>query len=99
MLLWDVFGGAVADGAQPLVDRLWRHPAVRLELRELVGVLDDRTQHLVTPLGAGIGAPLSVHARYSVRAALAGLGVPPLGSGASARACCGTSRRMSTPSS
>lgn len=50
---------------------LWAMPALRDELNQLLGVLDDRRRHLTRPVP---GLPLRVHARYTraeVSAALA----------------------------
>jgi superfamily II DNA or RNA helicase len=44
---------------------LWAHPQVRAELLELFGVLNDRVDHVHTPLHTHEDAPLQVHARYS----------------------------------
>jgi superfamily II DNA or RNA helicase/HKD family nuclease len=44
---------------------LWQHPRVLSELRELFGVLLERTGHLGHPLRDRPDVPLQVHARYS----------------------------------
>jgi superfamily II DNA or RNA helicase/HKD family nuclease len=53
------------DSLQDGVDLLWHHPQVRGELAELLGVLDDRIDHLHGPLVAHPDVPLQVHARYT----------------------------------
>lgn len=66
---------SLADG----LERLWRHPAIRAELRELLAVLGAASPMLPRPLSdiqAGVAAvPLSVHARYSLEEALAAFGL------------------------
>lgn len=44
---------------------LWQHPQVCAELAELYALLQDRIDHLTTPLTAPAGVPLQVHARYT----------------------------------
>ena len=64
---------------QDATDLLWAHPQVRHELLELLGILDDRVDHVHTPLTTHPDCPLQVHARYSRIEILAAFG---LGSGA-----------------
>ncbi|UJR85256.1 DUF3427 domain-containing protein [Sandaracinus amylolyticus] len=49
---------------------LWSRPALRRELRELFGVLADRSRWLGAPLG---DLPLRVHATYTLDEVLAGI--------------------------
>jgi hypothetical protein len=44
---------------------LWKHPAVRAELRELLDVLRPRVQHVTAPLAGLPVVPLRIHARYT----------------------------------
>jgi uncharacterized protein DUF3427 len=44
---------------------LWAHGAVRGELSEFLGVLDERSQTLTRPSGLRPEIPLHVHARYT----------------------------------
>ncbi|MEO8217930.1 MAG: DUF3427 domain-containing protein [Acidobacteriota bacterium] len=66
------------------VHRLWQLPSVREELRQLLGVLDDRAAHLTIPLATELPAvvfgdvPLSVHARYSRDDVLSAIGLSTL---------------------
>jgi superfamily II DNA or RNA helicase len=64
---------------QDATDLLWAHPQVRHELLELLGILDDRVDHVHIPLTTHPDCPLQVHARYSRIEILAAFG---LGSGA-----------------
>ena len=64
---------------QDAIDLLWAHPQVRHELLELFGILDDRIDHVHTPLTTHPDCPLQIHARYSRIEILAAFG---LGSGA-----------------
>ncbi|MFN3219819.1 MAG: DUF3427 domain-containing protein [Acidimicrobiales bacterium] len=50
---------------QQATDLLWAHPQVRAELLELLGVLDDRIDHIHVPLATHPDAPLQIHARYT----------------------------------
>lgn len=54
---------------EPL-ERLWRHPALVAELRDLLEILEDRASHVVEPLEDVLcwsaPVPLAVHARYSL---------------------------------
>jgi superfamily II DNA or RNA helicase/HKD family nuclease len=59
------------------VDLLWRHPQIRAELRDLFGVLDERIDHVHTPLATHPDCPLQVHARYSRIEILVALGLAP----------------------
>jgi len=45
--------------------RVWSHESVRVELRELLGVLDERSRTLARPSGLRPEIPLHVHARYT----------------------------------
>ncbi|HEX8769339.1 MAG TPA: DUF3427 domain-containing protein, partial [Acidimicrobiales bacterium] len=78
--------GAVADRVltkhstvQEAVDLLWAHPQVRTDLLGLLAVLDDRVDHVHTPLLMYRQVPLQIHARYSRIEILAAMG---LGAGA-----------------
>ena len=56
---------------------LWAHPAIMSELRELLDVLEDQSQHLTFSLDAGTtweSVPLSVHASYSLDEILTAFG-------------------------
>lgn len=64
---------------QAAVDILWEHAQVRAELLQLLGVLDERVDHVHTPLTTHPDAPLHVHGRYSRLEILAAMGI---GSGA-----------------
>ncbi len=65
--------------ADALLDHMWKHPAIRQELRELLAVLDDRADHVTYPLDAEMGwqhnVPLSVHGRYSLSEIRAAFGL------------------------
>jgi len=52
--------------------RLWESPDILQEIRELLALLDDRTDHLTHPLE--IDVPLRVHASYTLDEILAALG-------------------------
>ena len=62
---------SLADG----VARLWAHPQLRAELRELCAVLRPRVSHLQHALASHPDVPLRVHARYSRLEILAAFGV------------------------
>ena len=56
---------------------LWAHPAILSELRELLAVLEDQSQHLTLSLVGGKvwdSVPLSVHAFYSLDEILTAFG-------------------------
>jgi hypothetical protein len=57
------------------VELLWAHPAVRLELLELLGVLRTRVDHLHSPLETHETVPLQIHGRYSRIEILAAFGI------------------------
>ncbi len=57
------------------VDLLWAHPQVRRELGELLGVLEDRIDHLQVPLATHPDCPLQLHARYTRLEILAAFGL------------------------
>jgi superfamily II DNA or RNA helicase/HKD family nuclease len=59
---------------QEAVDLIWAHPQVREDLLELVGVLDDRIDHVHTALATHPDAPLQIHARYTRIEILSALG-------------------------
>ena len=54
---------------------LWRHEAVRIELMELLDILDERISHLQTPLTLPYDIPLRVHASYKQEEILSAFGV------------------------
>lgn len=56
---------------QASMDELWRHPAVLAELRELLALLDERTDHLTHATTQPLGVPLRVHGHYSREEVLA----------------------------
>jgi len=60
---------------QDAVEVLWAHPQVRAELVELLGVLDDRMDHVHTRLSTHAEVPLQIHARYSRIEILAAFGI------------------------
>jgi hypothetical protein len=55
--------------------RLWQHPAVREELRQLFALLLERVSHRPLPLDAPANAPLQVHCRYRREQVMAALRV------------------------
>lgn len=57
------------------VDLVWAHPQVLAELAELLGVLEDRIDHLHHRLSTHPDVPLQIHARYSRIEILAAMGV------------------------
>lgn len=56
-------------------DLLWQHPQVLAELRELLGALAGRVDHLHHRLDTDPDVPLQVHARYTRIEILAAFGV------------------------
>ena len=60
---------------------LHQHPAIVEELRELIPLLDERSEHLTYPLdlalpdGSSVRVPLSVHARHTVDDVLTAFGI------------------------
>jgi hypothetical protein len=77
MLVASVGDRALTKGTtlQGAVDLLWAHPQVRDELVALLGLLDERVDHLHSPLATHAEAPLQIHARYSRIEILAAFGV------------------------
>jgi superfamily II DNA or RNA helicase/HKD family nuclease len=73
--------GAVSSLADSLAV-LHAHPAIVAELQELLGLLDDRSEHLTYPLDDELRwahhVPLSVHARHSTDEILTGFGLMDL---------------------
>jgi superfamily II DNA or RNA helicase len=63
------------------INLLHSHPAIVQELRELIPLLDERSDHLTYPLSLRfrddsiIGVPLSVHARHTVDDVLTAFGI------------------------
>lgn len=65
---------SVASGGETLQDAanlIWAHPQVLIELGQLMEVLADGIDHVHHPLATHPDVPLSVHARYTRREALA----------------------------
>lgn len=64
---------------------LHRHPAITEELRELIPLLDERSEHLTYPVelngadGSRADVPLSVHARHTVNDVLTAFGLVDFG--------------------
>ncbi len=66
----------VLSGDETLEDAaslLWEHPQVMTELAQLMDVLEERVNHVHSPLPNHPDVPLYVHARYTRREALAAL--------------------------
>ncbi len=63
---------AVLDPRAALA-RLWRHPAVREELRQLFVILRNKVGHLPLALAHPAGVPLQVHCRYRREQVMAAL--------------------------
>jgi hypothetical protein len=67
------------------VTLLHAHPAIVPELRELIALLDEQSEHLTFPLelgqpdGSSLRVPLSVHARHSVDDVLTAFGILDIG--------------------
>lgn len=60
---------------QAAADLFWSHPQVRSELVELFDLLDQRIDHVHTPLGTHPNCPLQIHARYTRLEILAAFGI------------------------
>ena len=61
-LAGQVLGDQNLDEAAHLV---WKHPQVLAEIRELMPLLRERSDHILRPLPDRPGNPLQVHARYT----------------------------------
>jgi len=73
-MLATVLTESVLRGDETLQDAatlIWAHPQVLAELAQLLDVLADRIEHVHQPLETHPLVPLSVHARYTRREALA----------------------------
>jgi superfamily II DNA or RNA helicase/HKD family nuclease len=57
------------------LDELWRHPAIRSELTELLDILDNRLRRPTRTLDGLAGVPIRSHATYSLDEIMAGFGV------------------------
>jgi superfamily II DNA or RNA helicase len=74
MLAIDLYGtNASSQPLQSLLDELWRHEAIRLELAEMLAVLASETRSLVLE-DRGRHEPLAIHGHYSRYEVLAALG-------------------------
>lgn len=60
---------------QEAVDTLWSHPDLITEWSQLLGLMDDRIQHLHHPLEVPGEVPLQVHAQYGRDEILAAFGI------------------------
>lgn len=60
---------------QDAFDGLWKHPAIRSELLELLEVLDNRMRRPTAPPDGLGDVPLRTHATYSLDEIMAGFGV------------------------
>jgi len=60
---------------QDAADLLWAHPQVLSELGQLLGVLEQRVDHVHVPLSTHTDVPLEVHARYTRIEILAAMGI------------------------
>ncbi len=82
MLAWGLASGQGGFGSvDAFYAALWREPAIRDELCELLGVLDERSRTRTSPSMLGAEIPLTLHARYSrveiVAALASGYGPKP----------------------
>ncbi len=72
-----------SDTLDASLQQLHQHPAIVEELRELLPLLDDLSDHLTYPLDEEVGwdhrIPLSVHARHSLRDVLTAFGKLTMG--------------------
>lgn len=77
MLVAPVGDQAILKGTtiQEAANLLWAHPQVRVELLELLGVLDGQVDHVHASLPNHPEVPLQIHARYSRIEILAAFGV------------------------
>lgn len=64
---------------EEVVEHLWAHPAIRVELLELLTLLDEEAQHQTHSLDEAMGwdhkVPLSVHGRYMLSEIRAAFGL------------------------
>ena len=79
MLVASVADRVIRPGTtlQQATDVLWDHAQIRGELIELLGILDDRIDHVHVPIRSHPDCPLQVHARYSRIEILAAFGIGP----------------------
>jgi len=75
MLAWGLGSGAGGHASlDAFFNSLWREEAVRIEFRELLTVVDERSQTPASPSGLAPEIPLNLHARYSRQEIVAALG-------------------------
>jgi len=63
------------DELPAALEELWAHPAMRAELSELLGVLDDRLRRPTYPLEDLADVPLRVHGTYALDEITAAFGI------------------------
>jgi superfamily II DNA or RNA helicase/HKD family nuclease len=63
-----------SDSLAVTLERLWAHPAIRDELRQLLAVLAERARHLAPPAQVPAEVPLSLHSKYTRDEILAAFG-------------------------
>jgi superfamily II DNA or RNA helicase len=63
------------DELPAALEELWAHPAMRAELDELLGVLDDRLRRPTYPVEDLADVPLRVHGTYALDEITAGFGI------------------------
>ncbi|MFT5145227.1 MAG: hypothetical protein ACI84D_003869, partial [Thalassolituus oleivorans] len=66
MLLVTLFGADAYMGQDDATDRLFKHPAIVAELRQILEVLLDDVDHVALPFATVSEVPLSIHCRYSL---------------------------------
>lgn len=75
MLSWGLASGAGGHASlDAFFDALWREEAVRIELRELLMLIDERSRTPASPSLVAPEIPLNLHARYSRQEIVAALG-------------------------
>jgi superfamily II DNA or RNA helicase/HKD family nuclease len=75
MLAWGLGSGAGGhDTLGDFLDAVWREDAVRDELLQLLGVIDQRSNTPASPSPLPAEIPLTLHARYSRQEVIAALG-------------------------
>jgi hypothetical protein len=74
MLLAGLWGDGSGFRHDQAVGELWLHPAIRLELAELLELNGENAETLPADAGLGLDVPLLLHERYSRDEAFIGLG-------------------------
>ena len=65
MLVSSLVSRRSSDSVQALIEDVWQHDQVRVELRGMLELLPEQIEHVQTDIGLDLPIPLKIHSRYT----------------------------------